>query len=63
LGGIIGAILFFVWLCTLRGDRQYRKRTGHKPSAPGWARLLFVLFVGGLLMLCLAPGIMPGLGF
>ena len=61
LGGVAGALLLFVWLCTLRGDQQWREKEHTEPPAPEWARLLFVLVIGGMLFLCLAPGIMQGL--
>jgi hypothetical protein len=58
---MVGCLLF-VWLCTLRGDQQWREEKHTEPPAPEWARVLFVLVIGGMLMFCLAPGMMQGVG-
>jgi uncharacterized membrane protein YfcA len=58
---IVGVLVLFVWICTLRGDRQWKRRTHTKPPAPEWARALFVLFVAALLSIIFVPGIMTGI--
>lgn len=46
---VIGAIGLFVWLCMKKGDADYTRETHKEPAAPGAVRVLFLLFVGGLL--------------
>lgn len=66
---VIGIILLFVYLCTLNGDAKFRKDEGLPADAelpaPDWARVLFVLVMGGLVFICLglpiAAGIAQGL--
>lgn len=62
LGGLAVGLLIFVWLCTLRGDQQYREEEHVEPQTPEWVRILFIVVIGGALFVCLAPGIMMGLG-
>lgn len=48
---VIGVIVLFVWLCMKKGDTDYTRATHKEPAAPGAVRVLFLLFVGGLLFI------------
>lgn len=51
---VILAIALIIWLCTIKGDADWRRREHTEPNAPAWARFLFVAGITGGIVLCLA---------